>query len=590
MSLRNYRLQTLAAAAVVLGVWWAPTANAAAIEVEAALEPARIGVGQLVTLTLRARKAGMGQLELDPRFALDNLEIAAGPSRSIQMNSVNGRISNEVLLRWRLHAVAVGEGRVSDLQLKVNGELFELDEQTIVVQEEPVEEIDPNRRPATPWDPFAELFGPRRRAPAVKPKILLRSELSNARPFAGQQIIYSLVLYTQTPVYSVDTPEIPDLDGFWAVAIDERNRQAEATEIELQGERFRRHLILRRALYPLRPGPMELGPASVRAVVRGSRRSSWFDPVRGAGTTVTLHSEPVRLSVEPLPTPPPGYHGAVGDLKIDASLQPQEVQLGEASTLTVRISGSAQVDGIPAPSFPESKGLRIFPPERNMRQRLTRGYIRGEKTWSYILVPETAGAWDLPSPEYLVFDPTSETYRTVAGDTLHLTALPTGGNAEAPSVAEEPTKPQLADKNPDDRDSAARNPKHLKPAVLATLAFAVIILFVAQRFRGRYRSTARLRVRLRDADNTHKPREAAQEIESAWREYLAQRWEIDPAVDAQHWAKEIAVRAGRRALVPEFEQLAADLHYLRYAPELAATDTLRRDLIRRSLRLSKALR
>jgi hypothetical protein len=86
------------------------------------------------------------------------------------------------------------------------------------------------------------------------------------------------------------------------------------------------------------------------------------------------------------------------------------------------------------------------------------------------------------------------------------------------------------------------------------------------------------------------PRETAAELEEALRHHLEARFDIAPGTPVSQWhARLIAARVDP-ATATELAEVTKELHYLRYAPELAAAEELRADTLERVRRLARALR
>ncbi len=86
------------------------------------------------------------------------------------------------------------------------------------------------------------------------------------------------------------------------------------------------------------------------------------------------------------------------------------------------------------------------------------------------------------------------------------------------------------------------------------------------------------------------PRETAAEIEEALRHHLEARFAIAPGTPASHWQARLVAAKVDPATATELAEVTRELHYLRYAPELAAAEELRADTLARARRLARALR
>lgn len=84
-------------------------------------------------------------------------------------------------------------------------------------------------------------------------------------------------------------------------------------------------------------------------------------------------------------------------------------------------------------------------------------------------------------------------------------------------------------------------------------------------------------------------RHAAGAAEQAWRDFLGERYELPPETPVAQWPGLLAQRGLKPTLGGELLRLVEDLHYLRYAPQLASTDSLQEELLERSRRLARRL-
>jgi hypothetical protein len=585
----------LAGALLVLST----TAFAAGVEVEARIDPTLVGTGQFVTLTLEARVEGGIDLEIEPHFSLTNLEIAAGPSQSQQVSFVNGRVSRSQTLSWTLRALAVGTARVQNLRLAVNDEIFEMPEQVVEVQEEPIEQIDPMGRIPRSVDPFEDFLDPMRRrrrsAAPQEPKLFLRAEATPQKPYVGQQVLYSLLLFTQADIGAVSPDKMPDFEGMWAIEIEQPQRP-KSVMTEIQGERYGRVVLLQKALFPLRPGELHLEAVEARLIAK-IPDYSWMGLVGSYDKEFSLSSNPITLDVQAIPDPPHDFNGAVGDFELSADLEPQEIQIGDAATLTLTLSGRGHVEGLAEPMLPPLEGVRVFPPQRGGGDRALGTTIHGTKTWSYVLVPERPGVWEIPIPGYAYFDRGRARHEVTEAQARVLiaragkqseTALPV---ADAPATPDETegVNPTVVGKEATEEESTAQTTFSPWLLVIPALLLLGVLTPMMKRLGERRRTTLDLRRHLEHAATLDKPRAAAHAIEDAWRHFFHERWSLPVTLAPGEWASKLTEQGVASDTVGELAKLVDDLHYLRYAPELSAYESLRAELVERSLRLARSL-
>jgi hypothetical protein len=106
---------------------------------------------------------------------------------------------------------------------------------------------------------------------------------------------------------------------------------------------------------------------------------------------------------------------------------------------------------------------------------------------------------------------------------------------------------------------------------------------------GSVPSGQRFEEKLREAEAEERPRQVAQRVEEAWREALSGRWGIPRETPPPHWRELLASRGVPQDSLDELGRLLDDVQYLRYAPQLSATEALRTEVIARSRRLLRRM-
>ena len=84
-------------------------------------------------------------------------------------------------------------------------------------------------------------------------------------------------------------------------------------------------------------------------------------------------------------------------------------------------------------------------------------------------------------------------------------------------------------------------------------------------------------------------RHIAAELESAWRDFLRDRWEVPPGSSPNHWSRDLGERGASERTCNEIERLSEDIHYLRYAPQMSSNEALEAELVQRSRQILKSL-
>ncbi len=579
------RLRAFCAALAWVAV--AAPLSAADVHVEAALDP-HIGLEDAATFTITVSGQSFGGgIDGVPQFALENLRAVRGPFQSQNFSWVNGRSSSSVTLTWQLVPLEVGPARIYDIKLRVGDQDYTLPEQKSEVLEQ-----SPNGRaapkPQRPQNPFDELFGDpfaaRRAGPQREAKLFLRAEAVPAQPLVGQQMLYTVYLYTQTDVNAANAQSLPTFRGFWARDVPQPQRQLRPEMVEVDGERYARVAVVQKALFPLTPGALTIEPARFELVARTPSINPFGQLVPDL-TTIDRGSNAVTVTVTPLPPAPAGFTGTVGKLKLDARIEPAVVRAGEASTLTVTLSGQGNLQGVPDPPLPALDGVRVFPPQKSGGDEVQGTTVQGRRVWSYVLVPEHDGTWSLPPVEVPYFDLDTRGYKRASSAALVLNATPAAAGTPRPVEAPAAAAPQPA---------AAPNTVWIAAlgGAVGGAALLGVGLWIAGVLRRRARSgeaRRRLERSLDAAGQESRPRPAAEAAERAWRDFLAERWVVPTSTATDAWPEALADRGAGGGAVEDLRRLVADIQYLRNAPQLSATDTLLSELRDLSRRLAQTL-
>src|SRR5207248_2590238 len=208
------------------------------------------------------------------------------------------------------------------------------------------------------------------------------------------------------PILTMQTPE-----GVWSYPGASPSEPA-ASRLVRGGwmDLFVAHQIV----FPLAVGRVTIPPATVEYAVPVS--FSFFSREE----RYSLKSDSVLVTVLPLPLagrstddPRVVAHG----LALDVAIEPAEARVGEPLDVTVTVAGLGNVALWPEPAIHWPAGFRTYPGEATVRVESQGGQIGGSKTFHYLAVPDSVGAFLLPEVRYAYYD-------RVAGDAAVARAAP----------------------------------------------------------------------------------------------------------------------------------------------------------------------
>ncbi|HEX2165185.1 MAG TPA: BatD family protein, partial [Thermoanaerobaculia bacterium] len=564
-----------AVAALLLALAGAGPASAE-VEVRARLEDREVAAGGTARLVVEVEGGVFDRLRPRAAFDVDNLTVLAGPDWIDNVQWVNGVTRRTLSLVWLLRAGEPGIATVHSLVVEVEGERYELPALDLrVVDGVDADGRTPGQRRALPrWqlpDPLSDLL--RRRWPAPQrepPEIHLVADVAPARVWEGEQVLYTLWLYTQTNIENVSADALPDFRGFWVEEVPPPEQRT-TERVEWNGEVYWRTALLERVLFPLRPGRHVIEPAAVEALAAPDLDPWTARGFDGSPGPRELVGDRLIVDVLPLPPPPPGMSGAfgglVGSFDLETKLAPTSVAAGQAATLEVTLSGRGNLESIDQPPLPAIDGVERLPPAEEGGNRVTARGVEAERVWRFPLIAERPGRWRLPPIEIAYFDPRAGEYRLAASAPLTLAVAPA-----APADAGGERHPIRNAALPAD-SGLSRWPR------LLPWAFALPwLLALAVGLAGRGRAAAatearqgesdplrRFEERLAAAAGEERPRHTARAIEEAWRELLAETAGVPREKPPAAWAARLPAAARADGGADELARLADDLHYLRFA-------------------------
>jgi hypothetical protein len=302
----------------------------------------------------------------------------------------------------------------------------------------------------------------------------------------------------------------------------------------------------------------------------------------------------VIVDVLPLPPPPEAlagsFDGLVGELSVGARLLPPEVSAGEAATLEVTLAGRGNLESLTAPPLPAIPGVEVLPAHEEGGNRVVGRLVEAERVWRFPLLPERAGQWELPPISITYFDPERGEYRTTSSQAMTLAVRPAVADPDGRGERH-PIRNAALPAGTGAAPLGKARPLALRPAVAAGAA-----LGLAGRGRGEAAARAperslchRFDQRLIAAAGEERPRQAAREIEAAWRELLAAALAVPAELPPTAWVAELPAAARGDGRAEELARVVDDLHYLRFAPQLSAVGELTGELVERSRRLARRL-
>jgi hypothetical protein len=551
-----------------------------------ALASAAVAEAQSVTATINRPEATVqDQLVLTVRVEgsrnarpqlpdLSDFDVRSG-GQSTQMSFVNGKLSSSVSYEFGLTPKRAGTLSIGAVTVEIDGETFSSRPFTIRIVEASQATQDSQ-----------DLF--------------ITAKVSTTSPFVGQEVIYVWRFYRRVRIGDAKL-EPWDFSGFLVEDLGElREYQSTVNGVQYLVNEVRKSLF-----------PQEVGPAVIPAsrltcevLTRSRRRSgSIFDEFFGANTTETkvLRSRQIELDVRPLPAPPGGFSGLVGEFEIEGSVSQAELQVGESTTLRLTVRGSGNVQMISEPALPDLPSFKTYSDKPSGSVERTGASLSGYKTYSRALVPLEVGQPVIPPVELTYFDPGKQAYRTAATAAIPLQVSPGEGKEDlnltesiAPTTGKVAVRILADDLLPIYRGLDVVRSRRVQPwaltlgVVAPALIFVGALLFERRRsrfaldhgLRRRHHATKRFRDGLKDLSaDSPDPNQRARNASKILRQYIGDKLGVEGnALTPGEVDQRLRETGVDEILVEETHGLLVQLEASQYGASVVEADALAEQL------------
>ncbi len=379
----------------------------AQISFGASVDKKVVALGDTIVLTLTMSGAAQfPEPQLPPLIGFD---LLYDRGRSTSVTIVNNVMTSSVSREYVLAPREKGDFVIGAATLRYGGATYHT--KPIQVQVVAPSEL-PRRVPTQPENLFATLATDREEV------------------FIGEQINLYLRLYTRG-VEMVGNPgtEGPGTEGFVRYGLPSRGFRTTRDGLIYDVEE------LPLVLFPIKTGEITISPVylagQVKVPLRRRTRSRFpgLDDLfidRYVAQEYRIATEPVTVLVKPLPEEgkPEFFTGDVGNYSLEVYTKPSQVKVGEPITVTMRISGSGNLEAVRAPIVSDIESFKTYEPEITTDIVGKEPVFTGQKTFETILVPQRAGRRVIRNVKFSFFDPEKEKYVTLAKGSFEFDVLP----------------------------------------------------------------------------------------------------------------------------------------------------------------------
>ncbi|MBL7927727.1 MAG: protein BatD [Bacteroidia bacterium] len=354
-----------------------------------------LGIGEQFQLTYTIE--GNARNFTPPSFA--DFTLLGGPYQSNQTSWVNGVITQSTSLTYLLQTKKEGKLVLAQASVDIGGKLYNSNTVTITVSkgQQQTQSNQSNEGLSTK-------------------NVFLRATADKNQAYRGEAITVTYKLYFNVNVYNYSLDKAPSFNGFFNQDI-KLPEQPDVTNEVINGVQFKVATIKKVVLFPQQTGLLNIDEMKGQCVARiqVKKQRSYNDPfdifndpffTGGAqDQSINIKSDPVRITVKDFPTTPPAsFKGAVGVFDFTATLDKTDVKENEPINLKVRISGKGNLKLLENPEVKLPPQLETYDPKIAEKITVADGGSSGSKAFDYLIIPRTAGNYEIPPIEFTYFD------------------------------------------------------------------------------------------------------------------------------------------------------------------------------------------
>lgn len=511
--------------------------------------------------------------------SFEGFRVVGGPNQSISNSYINRKRTYSKTYSYFLSPLKQGNLRIGAASITVSGTTYTTGDVTLQI----------TSAVQTPSD-----------GTGTNPEVIasqnvhLVAEISNTTPYLNERttIVYKLYVSNNVSITSqwreINSPRYAD---FWSKNID--TQKLNLFEGKYQGEDYRYVILKTTVLYPQKTGPLKIEPLTldVPIDVPGKRRNI-FGRTLTTRVNKTISAGESTIVVKPLPLEgrPENFTGAVGDFTFSVKPSKKVLEVDQALTLDLLVSGKGNLNTLSMPDLKLPNTLEVYEPQRKENIRTRPSGISGTISQRYTVVPQNKGKYPISPVSFSFFNPEIQSYQEVFSEQIVLRVTAGSSPKQDPVLAENQT-PKTQPITPQQRFRYIKLNADLKPSAanpffksrvfwvlfLSPLCLLPLIILIGRKQRSLRGDVKGLKLRkankmarkyLAEArKNKHNKAIFYEALERSLHNYLKARLDIQSAEMSKERITMLLI--GRKVeadTVLDFEKLLKSCELARYTP------------------------
>lgn len=369
------------------------------VEVKASISTDKIGIDDVLIYTVTFKGINNPQ---QPEVSHFKDFKAVQTSRSSEFRFVNGVASSYTNFMFYLMPQKTGKLIIPPVTYQHEGREYKTQAFTVEVVQGSLTPSQPQRTRPRTWpfdgdedDPLAP-FRRQRQRQEIDVKVL--PFVSKKKVVAGEQVMFSVRLYTRNRIQGPRPVSNPSIPGFW----QEWYPTPKVFDVEnklINGKVYTVAEILKVALFPTKSGAITIPSIKFEMGVADA------DPFSIFSTSRPIYRSTPELTVNVSPLPPGAQGLPVGQFRLNVTANKKEMNVNDILTLEIRITGKGNVKTVNVPEIKDSIYYKVYPAkisrDFNFQKDSLTGFVESEVPVSF----KKTGMISFPPLELKYFDP-----------------------------------------------------------------------------------------------------------------------------------------------------------------------------------------
>ena len=382
------------------------------VEVKASISADKIGIDDVLVYTVTFKGIENPQ---QPEVSHFKDFRAAQTSRSTEFRFINGVASYYTNIMFYLVPLKTGTLTLPPVTYQHEGREYKTQAFTVEVVQGSLapRQSQPTRPRTWPFDRDEDdpLAPSRRERQQQEIDVKVLPFVSKKQAVMGEQIMFTVLIYTRNRIQGIRPVSNPSIPGFWQEwypipkVFDTENKT-------IDGKLYTVAEILKVALFPSKAGPVTIPSLKFEMGLAEA------DPFSVFSTTQPVYRSTPELTVNVSPLPPAAQGLPVGQFRMTAAAQKNEVDVNDILSIEIRITGKGNVKTIDVPGIEDSIYYKVYPAkisrEFDFQKDSLTGYAASEVPVSF----KKTGLISFPPLEFKYFNPETSSVETLKSESI----------------------------------------------------------------------------------------------------------------------------------------------------------------------------